>query len=277
VGGAGAGELWVYDLQRDVMAQLTFHARVGRCPVWAPDGKHIALAALGASGGYDIWWIRSDGAGEPHVILDSKGASMLPNSFTPDGKHLSYTNQSGLGGGDIWVLPLDLSDPDRPKPGQSEALLRTSASETEGAFSPDGRWLAYTSDDSGASQVYVAPYRAGELSGGGRWRISTGGGRSPIWSHDGRQIFYRSADDRIMAADCTAQGDSFESGKPRRWSERQLTDPIQGPFPMLDVAPDGKRFVVAESATPIPGQQGSAHVTFLLNFYDELRRMAPVR
>jgi dipeptidyl aminopeptidase/acylaminoacyl peptidase len=191
---------------------------------------------------------------------------------------LAFVEQTPQGGFDIWILPLDTSDPDHPKPGPREDFLRTPASESDPGFSPDGRWMVYTSDESGMSEVYVRPYRdGGAADSGGRWRISTGGGKSPQWSRDGRKIYFMGSDDRIVVTDCAAQGQSFSCGRPRRWSERQIADPIQGPMRMFDIAPDGSGFAFVEFNPSGGASQGSLHVTFLFNFFDELRRRVPQR
>jgi serine/threonine-protein kinase len=276
--GVGSGDVWVYDRQSESMTQLTYNARVGRSPVWTPDGRHLALAAIGSKGGYDVWWIRADGAGEPQVLLAGGGSTLYPFSFSPDGKRLAFVEQTPQGGFDIWILPLDTSDPDHPKPGPREAFLRTPASESDPGFSPDGHWMVYASDESGTSEVYVRPYRdGGTADSGGRWRISTSGGKAPQWSRDGRQIYFMGSDDRIVVTDCAAQGQSFSCGRPRRWSERQIADPIQGPMRMFDIAPDGSGFAFVEFNPSGSASQGSLHVTFLFNFFDELRRRVPQR
>jgi len=273
--GSGNGELWVQDLARSMPQQLTFNTRVARSPVWSHDGKHIALTAIGAQGGYDIVWIRADGAGEPVLLLSGGGKTLYPLSFTPDGKRLGYTVSGGAGGVDIYMLPLDLTDPEHPKAGAPEPFLTSPATESSPMFSPDGRWIAYTSDETGATEVYVRQYRAGAPASGGRWRISVGGARYPIWSHDGRHLFYLASDSRLTETDCTATSDTIACSNTRRWSDRQWTDPIQGPLPNVDLAPDDRRFLVVEYGGAGTGQPGAVRVTFLLNFLDELRRRAP--
>jgi serine/threonine-protein kinase len=174
---------------------------------------------------------------------------------------------------DIWMLPLDASDPERPKPGKPEPFLRTAANELEPEFSPDGRWIAYMSDETQRFEVYVRPLLAGGSSGSGKWLISTGGGRLPAWSRDGRELFYETLDNRIMALSYTAKGDSFTPDKPRLWSSMQLFD--LAPALNLDLAPDGKRFAVVPLPESAGEQKGPLHATFLLNFFDEVRRRIP--
>ena len=136
-------------------------------------------------------------------------------------------------------------------------------------FSPDGRWIAYRSNESGAYEIYVRPFPAGR---GGKWQISTGGGLYGIWSNNGRELFYETADNRIMVVEYTVNGDSFLPGKPRLWSEKQI---YYAGVTNLALAPDGKRFAVFPMPEDAGPGKGSVRVTFLLNFFDELRRRMP--
>jgi Tol biopolymer transport system component len=255
-------DIYIYDLQRETMTRLTFggHSTV---PVWTPDGRHIAFYA--PASGFGIWWIRSDGSGEPQQLLTTQN-SVVPWSFSPDGRCLAYHESNPETGYDIWTVTLDTSDPDHPKPGKPEPFLRTASDEYVPMFSPDGRWIAYRSNESGTSEVYVRPFPGGR---GGKWQISTGGGLYGIWSNNGRELFYETADNRIMVVDYTANGDSFVSGKPRLWSEEQVFNRGNA---NLALAPDGKRFAVFPMPEASGPEKGTVHVTFLLNFLDEVRR-----
>ena len=263
-------DIEVYDSGRDTKTQLTFTAqtRTNLNPVWTPDGKHVVFQSQGSSS-FSLQWTRADGSGETQQLLEGKN-ELAPRSFSPDGKRLAFAELNAETGFDLWTLPLDLSDPERPKPGNPELFLRTPFSERAPAFSPDGRWIAYGSDESGRAEVFVRPFPPGGPSGSGKWLISTGGGQSPMWSGDGTELFYKGPDNRIMAAAYTANGGSFATSKPRPWSNTQVSGE-------LDVMPDGKRFVV----DGLPGgdsagqPKGSVHVTFLLNFFDEVRRRIP--
>jgi dipeptidyl aminopeptidase/acylaminoacyl peptidase len=168
---------------------------------------------------------------------------------------------------DLWVLPLDTTDPDHPKPGTPQVFLRTQANELLPRFSPDGRWIAYRSDETGSNEIWVMPFPAGA---GARWQVSAGGGLYALWSSKSRQLFYETPDNRIMVVDYSVDGDSFVPGKPRLWSDRQIFFPGVS---NLDLAPDGKRFAVL--SLPDAGSAGSVHVTMLLNYFDELRRKIP--
>ena len=274
VGAPGAGDIQIYDWQRDTMTRLTF-TQANLFPVWTPDGKHIAFSSL-IAGAYSVRWARADGAGEAQPLLESKGAQR-PYSFSPDGKRLAFAESAMDTGFDLWTLPLDVSDPEHPKPGEAEMFLRTPFNELEPAFSPDGRWIAYTSDQSGRFEMYVRPFPSGVPSSSGKWQISTAGGRYPIWSRDGRELFYETPDNRIMAVSYTATGDSFDADKPRPWSNTQIMDLFGTTVWNLDLSPNGKRFAVIPKPDATAEQKGSVHVTVLLNFFDELRRRVPTR
>jgi serine/threonine-protein kinase len=273
VGSARGNDIQVYDWQRDRMTRLTF-TQTNFFPVWTPDGKHIVFQSQ-SSGASSLRWIRADGAGEAQPLLESK-ARAEPYSFSPDGPRLGFAERSVDTGLDLWTLPLDVSDPEHPKPGKPELFLRTPFNEQEPAFSPDGRWVAHTSNESGRNEVYVRPFPGGAPSGSGKWQISTGGGHYPVWSRNSRELFYetRTPDNRIMVSTYTVKGDSFAADKPRPWSNTQIREPA-GEL-NLDLAPDGKRFAVFPRPEPAGEPKGSVHVTVLLNFFDELRRRVPV-
>jgi serine/threonine-protein kinase len=170
---------------------------------------------------------------------------------------------------DIETLPLDLTDPDHPKPGKPEPFAQTVANEVQPALSPDGRWMAYASDESGIYEVYVRPFPD---AAGGKWQISSGGGKIPLWSRDGKSLFFETLDNRIMEAGYAGSGVSFSPGKPRLWSDKQLISPIaDGNY---DIAPDGKSIVALVASPASEESKTSLHVTFLLNFFHELRRRA---
>jgi Tol biopolymer transport system component len=262
--GDGA-DIYVHDLERDTTGRLTFTGHANG-PVWAPDGKHIVFESIGNS--HTLSWIRSDGSREPQQILGSPNI-IVPWDLSPDGRRLVYRESDPETGQDLWTLPLDITDPDHPRPGKPEPFLRTPASETVPRFSPDGRWIAYRSDELGNNEIYVRPFPAASE---GRWQISSDGGLYAFWSNNGRELFYETTDNRIMAVDYTVRGDSFVPGKPRLWSDKQL---FYTGTPNLDLAPDGKRFAVLALPETAPGEKGSVHVTMLLNFFDELKRRIP--
>jgi serine/threonine-protein kinase len=261
------GDISVFDTGSGAMTRITFTHAPNWSPVWTPDARHIVYSPQ--TGG--IWWTRADGSAQPQQILETKGRA-VPASFSPDGKRLAFHRGGGGTGLDIWILPLDTADPDHPKPGKPELFVRTPAADVEPAFSPDGRWLAYTSNESGSPQVYARPYPEGAAEGG-KWQISTAPGEFPIWSANRRELFYVTLDGHIMVTDYTVNGKTFSPGKPRQWCDTPIL--LTGGYPPLDLAPDGKRFAIFPTAETAGDQKGSVHVTFLINFFDELKRRLP--
>jgi serine/threonine-protein kinase len=156
------------------------------------------------------------------------------------------------------------------KPGEPKPFVNSAFDERLPAFSPDGRWLAYVSNESGNYEVYVRPFPGP----GGKWQVSTGGGNYPEWSNNGKEFFYRSlVDNKIMAVSYAAFGESFHGDKPQLWSPGQFADLGTGIY-AFDLHPDGKRFAVLKA----PGTEQTAavnKVSFIFNFFDEIRSKFP--
>jgi serine/threonine-protein kinase len=258
-GGKGV-DVWVYDLERDTPTQLTFTGPGNHEVAWAADSKHLVYGD-----GSAMWWIRADGSGQPVQIAD-KMNNPRPGSLASDGRVVF--SPAGAGLPDIWTLPLDLSDPERPKPGRAEPFLKEPVVEVDAMFSPDGKFLAYASNESGAEEVFVRPFPGP----GGKWKISTAGGKFPAFSRTSGELFFLGGDDRIMVVSYSITGDSFSAGKPRVWSPTQIRR--NGVIQSFDISADGKRAVIFPRPAAEEGQ-GNLHATFLLNFFDEVRRRIP--
>ena len=257
-----SSDVWVYYWQRDTMTRLTFGARaIG--PIWSPDERYILFQQ--APGG--MFWIRSDGSGKPQSLIQNTKAQ-VPWSITADGKRLAFheVNQTSIS---IWTVALE-NDGTGLRAGKPEPFSQTRFDEAFPSFSPDGRWLAYSSDESGSYQVYVRAFPGNE----GKWQISNNGGVIPEWAHNGHELFFRTLDNQIMFADYAVRGDSFVADKPRVWSEKRIAN--VGLLPNYGLAPDGKRVVALMPVETPEAQKAQNHVIFLENFFDELRRKVPL-
>jgi len=268
VSEGGGQEIFIYDSDRDVMTRLTSGAGVYRGPTWSPDGRHIVFASVGNG----IFQARADGASQPQAVLQSQ-AVQYPGSFTPDGKRLAYAENRG-GGEQLWTVPLT-EEGGQLKGGTAEPFLKSSAIDSIPTFSPDGRWLAYASTESGATEVFVRPFPQPASGSGGKWQISTNGGTGPAWSRSGHDLFYQSGD-QIMAVSYIVSGDSFVPGKPRVWIQKLGATTAITTNGVWDLAPDGKRVVVLTPVDSADARKQEHEVVFLQNFFDELRRRVPL-
>ncbi len=259
-------DIWVLDVRRGRPSRVSFNTLGNQWPVWAPDSAHLVFSAQNRSGiGRSLWWLRADGGEEPQILLESAD-ELHPSSVSPDGTYVAVHRRSSETLYDIWMLPLECSDPERPKAGTLEVFLRTAVNEWGAVFSPNGRWVAYYSEESGTGEIYVRPFRGR----GGPWLVSSGGiaGTLAHWPSGGRALYYLSPDRRIMEVTYTEEGNSFVADEPQPWSEATL------PFAAFNISADASRAIIATSAEPLDARH-TLHVTFLLNLFDELRRRAP--
>jgi Tol biopolymer transport system component len=246
-------DIWVFDVERKTRRRLTFGG--GFFPVWTPDGKRITYS-------YDenLYWIPADGSGEAELLL-IREHNQSPFSWSPDGKLLAFSENNPDTRRDIWVLPLE---GDRiPVP-----VLTTESNEHSPMFSPDGRWLAYISDESGRQEVYIQSYPGP----GTKHLISREGGREPVWSADGRELFYRYGH-QVFAVPIETEP-ALIAGTPELLFEKQHpAGKVAGAANFYDVAPDGRRFVMTTM------EQESEPVRFhvVLNWFDELERLVPTK
>ena len=191
--------VWMFNFARSTLTALTTASASSQSPVWMPDGARIVYRGT-RQGFRNLFWKAGDGSDEEQRLSMNENLQ-TPVSVSPDGKRLVYTDNNRVRGNDIWVLPLDGNR-------TAEPFLTTPASENNAHFSPDGHWLAYVSDESGRNEIYVQPFPGP----GRRWAISTDGGDEPVWSRDGRELFYRNGN-AMMAVPITSQP-TFAAGVP---------------------------------------------------------------
>jgi serine/threonine-protein kinase len=266
--GANGTSVWVYDWTRDTPTRLPFEGTT-RTPVWTPNGNRIVFSAsIPGKAAWNLYWQRADGTGEVQRLTDISGQTPIPSSFHPSGKYLAFS-QTTYNFGDVMILPLEGDENSGWKPGKPYNFLNTPANERKPMFSRDGRWIAYTSDENGrGDDVFVQPFPMGR----GKVQISPNGGTDPTWSQTRNELLYRGSDQRIMFVPYTVEGDSFKADKPRIWSEQVIwARAYQSSY---DLHPDGER--LAASLPTGQAEEKLDKVTFIFNFSDELRRIAPV-
>jgi serine/threonine-protein kinase len=266
-------DIWVYEWERDTLTRLTFAGEQNRWPLWTPDGQRITYSSQDKGEALNLWWIRADGAGDPQRLTESNRIEYA-RSWRPDGKVLAFRQSNPSTYLDILTLPMEGDEESGWKPGEPKPFVNSPFLEELAAFSPDGRWLAYTSQESGASEVYVRPFPGP----GGKWQISTGGGNYAKWSPNGKELFYRTIEDsKIMVVTYAASGDSFRADKPQLWSPGEFTDlgNLGGGIFNFDLHPDGQRFAVLKAPDTDEIAAAVNKVTFIFNFFDELRAKLP--
>ncbi|NKB89488.1 MAG: protein kinase [Acidobacteria bacterium] len=267
-------DVWVYDIQRGTRTRITFEPGIEGPAVWSPDGTELIYSS-DATGSDELYRKRSDGSGNATQITTEE-VQLFVSDWSPDGRYAIMlrggtedADSGWFAGADLGVLDLESEDATvRP-------FVATRFQESEASFSSDGRWVAYQSNESGESEIYVQPFPEGE----GRWQVSDAGGGYARWSPNGSELFYRSADG-IMVVEISAQGGTFSATRPRLLVTGNF---LGGPgglgmdgntFADYDVAPDG-RFVMFPSAERTNGGVQLARV--VVNWFPELTRVAPRR
>ncbi len=260
-------DVWIYEWERDTMSRLTSTPGDDVDPMWTPDGQRIAFASTRADKTTrNVYWQRADGTREAERLTESKNMQS-PSSWHPSGKLLAFLERSPQTNWDLMILNLEGDGDSGWKPGKPMPFLNSAFIEAEAAFSPDGRWLAYVSNESGRPEVYVRPFPGA----GSTVLVSTGGGRNPRWSRNLRELFYQ-AESTLMVAVYTVVGDSFRTEKPRRWSPgRVLARSLSNRT--FDLHPDGRRFAVLKAADE-PAEAKRDKIVLVQSFFQELRRLA---
>jgi Tol biopolymer transport system component len=256
-----SGDIWTLDFTRGVRTRFTFRQSAGSDPMWSADGSRIAFAAGTTLD--TLYEKASSGVGEDKELLKEPGLIHLPTSWSRDGRFLLYTVANApRTGNDMWVLR---TDGDR-KPGP---LLSTQFNEGRATFSPDMRWIAYASNESGRGEIYVRPFVTSGPSGApslgeGKWQISRDGGNYPKWRADGKEIIFQAPPNgtRKMAVDVKTNGAAFEAGVPQQLFVTQADNG-------WDVTGDGKRLLLA---VPEIQRASQVPITVVLNWQEQLKK-----
>ena len=245
--------LWVYDTTRGALTRLVSGFN-NWYPIWTPDGEQVTFRS-DPEGPSDIFWTAADGSGQPERLSDSEFVQ-IPESWSPDGQTLAFRELSPETGYDIWMLSLDGERAARP-------FLQSSSNESHAAFSPNGRWIAYTSDESGRQEVYVRSFP----EPGAKRQVSTEGGFDPLWNPNGRELFYR-REGQMIAVETKAEGE-LVLGTPRLLFESDSHMPQESSY---DVSADGERFVMIDRGESVPPPR---ELVLVQNFAEEVKRLVP--
>jgi eukaryotic-like serine/threonine-protein kinase len=247
--GDRTGQTWVMNLGTGVATQLTFRPQGNFNPIWSPDGQYVAYNKIGVG----IYRKLATGAGDEEFLVASKTLA-VPKSWSPDGKFIVYAQVNPGTGADLMAVPLDGDR--KPFP-----VVQTTATEDQGQFSPDGHWLAYTSNESGQGEVYVIPFPP--VSSGEKWLVSRGGGVQPRWRRNGKELFYISPDSKMMSVQVNT-GAVFQSGTPHPLFDTDIVDTGIRTGPLSwDISADGNRFLII---TPQSSNADTSSLTVVLNW-----------
>ena len=252
--GGSPPDIWLLDLARGTWTRLTFGPATNRSPIWTPDGKHIVYFSERPV--FDLYWKPSDGSGSEELLVTSQ-EDKHPSSISPDGKTVLLSVSNPKNGEDLWLLSLEGKREMKP-------WRQTPFNEEAAVFSPDGRWMAYQSDESGKFEVYLQAF-----DGGGRWLVSSEGGIEPMWARNGRELFFRNGR-KLMSVAVQSNGTTPSLGNPVLLFEGDFlfNDNYGSGY---DVSPDGRQFYFIQTGK---SSGNSVRINVVLNWTEELRRLA---
>ena len=260
----GRSNIWILDLLRGVMSRLTGENAYEQFPLWTPDGRRVVFSSnRDSANAPHLYWKRVDGAGAIEQLTTEKRSEVeQAGSWLPDGRTLAFQAQDSTNA-DILTVHVQGDEQTGWKPQAPRAVLNAPYSELSPAFSPDGRWLAYVSNESGTSEVYVRRYP--ELDG--KEQISSGGASLPTWSRSARELFYRSGR-TIMAITYAPNGEMFGASRPRVWAQVPMDNDLGRTF---DLHPDGRRIAVMKMPDTAPDAQRRDTAVLVFDFASVLR------
>ena len=254
--------LHILDIERGTLTQIIFDGQYSGLAVWNKAGDQIAYASDRGARGLEVFLGPSDGTGERKQITSGQGTVRVPTSFSPDGRLLAFFEVNAVTNMDIMVL--SLAD------GKITPFLKTPAIELGGAFSPDGKWMAYQSidspDGSGRTEVFLRAYP----DGGALRQVSNGGGTIPNWTKQGSEIVYVSGQS-VMSVDVKPEGNALSLGKPRPLFPLPVAEPLNALY--FDAFPDGNKFAALLTADTKTVPEPRTNLTMVFNLFDEIRRI----
>jgi hypothetical protein len=253
---AGLSDIWLLDLERGIRSKFTLDPGDDSNAVWSPDGSQIVYSSRASGGKSSLLRKPTTSLGIVEPLFSPTDVDLGPTSWSPDGEFVLYTMQPLGGKNDLWALPLGGDQTPRP-------VVQTEHDEGDGRFSPDGRWIAYVSDESGRYEVYVASFPGP----GGKLQVSANGGTEPRWRADGKELFYFARDNRLMAVDITTQGGTFEVGQIEPLLQARETW-LPGSGVRYDVSEDGQRFLIF---VPL-AEPSASNISLIVNWPEELNR-----
>ena len=249
------GDVWILDLSRGTEQRFTFDSALDYAPLWSPDGSRIVFGSQRDGRPGDLYEKAATGTGQAQLLLESDYFKVF-SGWSTDGEFVSYLEGHPETAADLWLLPMSGERP-------PTIFLQTPFLESDGMVSPDGRWMAYNSNESGEFQIYVQSVPPA----GGKWQVSATGGAFPRWRGDGRELYYMSLTNDLMAVDVEGEGDTLEVGIPQRLFQLASNPTFvqRNPF---DVAADGQRFLV----NALVEESLSTPITWVLNWTAELEQ-----
>ena len=251
-------DIWIWDFAREALTRLTFDPGQDTSPVWTPDSTRVVFSST-ANGQPNLYWKAADGTGEAERLTENTDAE-LGYAFSPDGESLVFRETQPDGGDELRVLS---PTGDRG----AETLLATEFVERNAELSPDGRWLAYQSNQSGQNEVYVRPFPTVD---DGQWQISTSGGTQPLWASNGRELFYRRGAELMTVAVQTEP--SFTPATPEVVFEGNYHMGVGRGY---DVTSDGQRFLMIAQDGGAEDPTAPPSLIVVQNWFEELRRLVP--
>ena len=260
-------DLWLVDLSRRIPTKFTFDRASDRQPVWSPDGSQVVFSSdREAAGRFSLYRKPSNGVGAEELILKSE-QTLYPDSWSPDGRNLLYETFDQKTRFDLWLLPIGAGG----AVGKPVPYLQGPFNDRQGQFSPDGRWVAYISDEAAQGSSVYHVYVQSFPPGAGKFQISSAAGATqPRWRRDGKELFYAAPDGRLMAAEVRTSP-RFDSSVPRVLMDlRSVPGNASGLFFRYDVAPDGKRFLAIRP--PAVLQSETTPITVVLNWQQAVQK-----